>query len=292
MNELPPQIKKRIDRFLPVEKEGITLYPILVDKMEEFTRCRAALEFLHQSLPVAMIQIPLLSAFFQLEIAASAMEQESGETIKITLFSDAVYLLTLSLRLGLDMDRDRVLGERVLVVTDRENPTVLTEVDFITDKGEIIKITPGQFGRFKPIIAAQNGVELQPEDANPELVEAERAILAARAPKLNIDPAVRVSWVAAHSHADEETIYSWPILKFERRCEVLKRTLDYLIYGIGQASGMVTFKDGNPVPSPFFGKVQDSVAMRPLSDLANPGAEHSVRDGFSEQANKGAVRPK
>ena len=290
MNELPPHIQKRIDRFLPVEKEGITLYPILVDKLEEFTRCRAALEFLHQSLPVAMIQIPLLSAFFQLEIAASALEQEGGEAIKISLFSDAIYLLSLSLRLGLNEERDEVLGRRVLVATDRENPTILREVDFITDDGEIIKISPGQYGRFKPIIAAQNGVELQPEDANPELVEAERAILAAKAPKLVYDNAVRISWVAAHTHADEEQIYNWPILKFERRCEVLKRSMDYLIYGFGQAAGMVTYKDGNPVPSPIFGKIAESAAMRSLSEFDNPGATKSVREGFSAQ-NKGAARP-
>ena len=282
MTELPADIKKRIDRFQPIETSGVTLYPILVDDMEEFLRCRAALEFLHQSLPVALMQIPLLTAFFQIEIATSssapsAAEQGGEREIKpITFFSDAMVLLCRALRLGHGLTRDQLLEQRVLVLTDTENPTLLREVRFITDEAEVISIRPATWKKLREIIAAQNGVQLEADDANPELVYAERALLAAKAPKIRFDLANKISWVAAMSHADEIEIYDWPILKFERRADVIKRTLDYLMFGIGQSSGMVSFKDGNPVPSPYYEKITDSAAMQPLGEFASGAAQQAV----------------
>ena len=240
MTELPADIKKRIDKFQPIETNGVTLYPILVDDLEEFQRCRAALEFLHQSLPVALMQIPLLTAFFQIEIATSSSApsaaDQGGEVKPITFFSDAMVLLCLALRLGHGLTREQLLEQRVLVLTDTENPTLLREVRFITDEARVISIRPATWKKLREIIAAQNGVQLEADDANPELVYAERALLAAKAPKIQFNLANKISWVAAMSHADEIEIYDWPILKFERRADVIKRTLDYLMFGIGQSS--------------------------------------------------------
>ena len=94
MTQLPTKIKKRIDRFLPIETEGLTLYPITVEYWEEFRRCIPALEFMRQSLPVALLQIPLLDAFWQLEIANAA--SQDGGSGGAEPFSDICCVLCLA----------------------------------------------------------------------------------------------------------------------------------------------------------------------------------------------------
>ena len=277
MTELPALIKKRIDRYLPIQTEGLTLYPIVVDHMEDFNRCRAALEFMQQSLPVAMQRIPLLTAFYQIELATSALEQD-GEGKAATLFSDALVLLCLALRLGEGLEREQLL-ERVLVITERENPANLLEIRLITDDGSVVVISAAKFIRLRRIIAEQNGAKIPSEDANPEIINAEREIAATKAAKIIFNHANKVAWVAALSHADEQEIYKWPILMFERRAEVLKRTLDYLTVGIGQASGMVSYKDGNPVPSPYYEREHEVLPTQDISTFAAGAAQKAVMDG-------------
>ena len=192
-------------------------------------------------------------------------------------------LLCLALRLGRGKTRDELLSTRVLVITEKDNPTVLREVRFVLDDASVASIKPSTWKKLREIIAAQNGVELEPDDANPELVYAERALLAAKAPKIKFDLSNKIAWVAALSHADETEIYEWPILKFERRADVMKRTLDYLMFGIGQSSGMVSFKDGNPVPSPYYAKITDSYAMRPIEEFGAGAAKRAVENSNTKQ---------
>ena len=150
MTELPADIKKCIDRYQPIQACGATLYPVLVDDMEEFLRCRPALEFLHQSLPVAMMQIPLLTALFQIEIASASVQETGGLDIKpITFFSDAMVLLCLALRLGRGWTREELLAKRVLVLTDKDNPTLLREVRFVLDDASIVSFKASAWKKWK-----------------------------------------------------------------------------------------------------------------------------------------------
>ena len=56
--------------------------------------------------------------------------------------------------------------------------------------------------------------------------------------------------------SSEEEIDEWPILKFQRRSESYQRILSYVICGVGECSG-TTWKDGNPTPHPFFGRLKN-----------------------------------
>ena len=205
MNELPTKYKKQIQKFLPIETEGITLYPVTVEYWEEFRACVPALEFMRQSLPVALLQIPLLDALNQLEIVNSSAEKETG--FKFTLFSDTCYALCLALRLGIGMERDKVLEKRVRLLPDKDHPENIERIFFIADDGDIYTITPRQYERLRPIIAAQNGVKIPSEDENPELVYADKILRQKKAPNLEEDFAKMVSWCAVLSHAEEEAIY-------------------------------------------------------------------------------------
>lgn len=285
MNELPTRIKKQTAKFLPIETEGITLYPVTVDDLEEFRPCVPALEFMRQSLPVALLQMPLLNAFYQLEMISS--ERREADRKAVSLFSDTLYALCLALRLGRCMDRNEVLATRVRLLPEKDHPENIERIFFIADDGDIYTITPRQYERIRPVLCAQNGVKLYAENENPELIYAERVLRAAKAPKLEDDPAKMVAWCAALCHAEESEIYGWPLLKFLNRCEVLQRSMDYVIFGIGAASGFVKYENGSPVPSPIFAK-KESTADRLLTE-GSAAADAAVRSGMenarSDQTN-------
>ena len=166
---------------------------------------------------------------------------------------------------------------------DQKTGKKLQSLIVITDGGKPIEISPAKFGRLRPVIAAQNGIEIPPLDANPELVEADRAVRMMNAPKLEMVLEDKVSFVALASGADENEIYDWPILKFNRRSIAAERVLSYLIYGIGENSGMVKYKNGNPCPSPYFRRKQQSLGMMALSEFRR-GAEQEINK--AHQTNK------
>lgn len=271
---LPVHIKRAVDRFQPITIEGVTVYPIIVDEIEEYGYTKPALEFMQQCLPVALMQIPILTAFYQLELASRAVENQEMQCID--LFTQSVYALLLALRLGRGLEKNKRIAERVVYEHDENDPLQLTRLLLVDDEGKIIEITPRLFQRLRPIIAAQNGLEIPPENANPDIVLAERSILADKAPKMNREFGKMIAWVSAKCGVEETDVYQWPILRFYRRAEVLQRELDYLIYGIGQAGGMVTYKDGNPCPSPYFEKITDAVQAKTLKDIGNGAAEKAV----------------
>lgn len=269
--DLSVYIKRQADRYRPITAEGVTLYPITVEELEIFNSVRPALEFMHQILPVDLMMKPLLTALYQLEL--SIQIQDDG--VKFDLFTKTVLLLSLALRLG----QGRPEEERIamcLVEFAPDNPLELVALRFQREDGGEIVITPAAYEKIRPIIAAQNGAEIQPLDANPQIILAERQILADRNPDLKRELANKVAWVAAKSSTEEESIYKWPILKFERRATVMQMELNYLIYGIAQSSGMVKFENGNPCPSPYFEREIDALPAKMLSSIGNGAAQKAV----------------
>lgn len=269
--DLSAYIRRRADRYLPIEEAGVTLYPILVADLELFESTRPALEFMHQILPVEMMQIPLLTALYQLEMSFQIQGKKEFD-----LFTKSVLLLTLALRLGPDDEEESVRIARCRVEFNEKNPFELTCLRFRRDEGGEILITPQAYEKIRHIIAAQNGAEIQPYDANPKLIIAERQILAERMPDLKRDPAKKIAWVAAKSGVDDETVFGWPILKFERRAEVLQLEINYLIYGVASTVGLVKFENGNPCPSPYFARDLDALPAKMLSSIGNGAAEKAV----------------
>ena len=279
MNDLSPEIMRQIDRYRPVTMEGITMYPVTVDEYEAFMACAPALGFMQQSLPVAMLSIPLLTAFLRMEDEwRQASQQSTDITSEVktgaALFSASMIALLLALRLG-EGEPMAMRLERVGIVFDRKKRDKLKMIVLRGNSGEAIEISPAKFAKLRPVIAAQNGIEIQPLDANPELVEADRAVRLANAPDLEINLFDRISFVCNETGKDEEEIYQWPILKFNRRAAVAERKLHYLVYGIGEASGMVKYKGGNPCPSPIFAKTQKSLGMIALDNFRR-GADQEI----------------
>lgn len=249
MQDLSPEMAKAVRRFEPIETEGLTLYPICVKDIDRFTVARPAIEFMQQSLPVALLSKPLLQAYYTLELDAAANGQPGGG-----LFYKSILFLLLALRAG-DGLPDEQRMELVNFELKENDPTRLKSV-LIFVNGEVKRITPMQFQRLRPILAAQNGIELLSENANPELVQAERDLAEMNAPKLQYRAETLKATVASFSGADESEMEDWPILKLLLRRDAVQRLVGYIVCSVAEAQG-AKWKHGNPYPSPLYDREID-----------------------------------
>ena len=276
MSDIPTKYLKQIRRYEPVDTEGFRLCPVLVNEYEEYLLARPAIEFMHQSLPRVMLNMPILQAYYLLDI-----QSINDEQIPTGLMQRSVLFLSLSLRIGQGLPvekRINLFRPKVDAKTGR-----LKSLLFTPDGEEICEITPAMFQRMRPIIAAQNGIEIPEEDANPALVLAEQERIRQNAPELDASPESLIATVAALSGADEKDIYDWPIAKLQSRQRALNRVLDYIICGVREAQG-TKWKKGNPVPSPFFDRAKtESAAKVALEDFAGGAAVETVRNGVENQ---------
>lgn len=272
MTEIPAQYRMAVDTYQSVNFEGIMLYPIKVRDYEAFSNARPAIDFLQQSLPVRYLSIPLLSAFYAMDIENLRQGKASdGNFLRAMLF------LVLSLRFRPELPTQERLREFLSgVYSSADNPTVLKRIEFQQD-GETKEITPIMFSRMRPVLAAQNGIELISTDANPELIEAERDLAELNGPEIDYNLQALLSFVSALSHAEESEIYDWPILKLNRRRDSYERVLQFLLCGLASANG-AQFKGGNPVPSPIYArKEQTSNALIDM-DAFTRGQKVSVSE--------------
>lgn len=250
MNDIPLKYMEAVRCYQVVDFEGIKLHPIKVRDYRDFQNARPAIDFLQQSLPVRYLSIPLLSAYYLMDYDA----MENGEQSP-GLFARTLQFLALSLDYEPDLPmQERVGGLARGIYVSTDDRSKLTAVAFQQD-GEEKKITPALFQRMRPVLAAQNGVELESEDANPELVEAERDLAALRNEGVDFDIRHLISSVSAISGTDESEMMDWPVLKLMNRADAFERMLSYLVCGFGAMSG-AQFKGGNPVPSPFYPKTK------------------------------------
>lgn len=249
MQELPLHIKKSIGKYEPIEAEGLLLYPVRVENYNEFLIARQSLEFMQQSLPRWLINMPLLDAYFKIDTG-----QVEGMP-PTNLFGSALLMLSLALRLSPEGTAEE-MANRFKIVVDPQDPSRLKYLKFVQNGEEVKQITPIQFQRLRPILAAQNGITLVSDDANPELIQAERDLADKKAPKLNINIEALVSAAALITGKEEADIYEWAILKLNNRLASAKKVMDYMICGIGESGG-TKWKGGNPCPNPWFDRITE-----------------------------------
>lgn len=268
MSRVPDKIKAAIDVYQPIVVDGLTFHPIKVKDYAAFLSASPAIGFMQQSLPVAMLRMPLLEAYFRMDMA----EDGEGGT---NLFYRAVLFLALAMRIreGKGVE-DRTSAFVPIVYKD--DPLRLKCIRFTVDGEEVREITPAQFQYLRPILAEQNGIEIPPEDANPELVRAEREIAEASSAKLNINAADKISFVAAMSHVDESEIYEWPVLKMERRERTWSHVMRFFLCGTAEAQ-CGTWKGGNPYPHPYYERTErGGGALRRMDDVLPGEAKNAV----------------
>lgn len=277
------EIQKSIRKYEPIEIDGLTLYPITVDRYEEFLFARRSLDFLQQSLPVNLMSVPLLDAYYRMDIQAV----ENGEPGS-GLFTAAIMLLGLALRLTPNGDAEQILNS-FQIVADRNDTSRLKCLRFTLNGEEIHQITPVQFTRLRPILAAQNGVELESTDANPELIEADHDLAVKNAPDLEMSVEAMVNAAALLTGKDEGEIMDWAILKLENRLSSAKKFFDYMICGIGAAQG-TSWTGGNPSPHPWFErKKEKDGGLISVEKFANGQGLQAIRNAEMQNNNNNQI---
>lgn len=261
----------RIARYESIEAERLVWHPIQVKEYEAFLVARPGLEVMQQALPLPLVSLPLLSALYKIEFDNMIVGRETEG-----MFWRCCLFLALSLRLGEGLG----MVERMTMLRPEahpDDPSRLMGLRFTLPDGGEGALTPIQFARLRPLLAAQNGIRLESDSANPELVQAERDLAMQNAPALDVGIEHMICSVAALSRTEEAEIYEWPILKLERRAASLKRAMDYMTHSIAQMSG-TTWKGGNPCPSPWFDRTKegDSAALTPVEGFAGGGAVRAI----------------
>lgn len=275
MSDIPTKYLKQIRRYEPVEAEGLTFYPILVEEYEEFSQARSAIEFMHQKLPLSLINMPILKAYYLMDT-----QSIRDDKLPTGLMPRSVLFLALALRIGQGLPAEKRIGLFRPRVSEKGE---LKSILFSPDGEEICEITPAMFQRLRPILAAQNGLQIPEEDANPELVATEEELAKKNAPELEMKLESLVSSVAALSGVDESEIYEWPVAKLQNRQRALHRAIDYIICGMGETQG-TKWKKGNPCPHPFFDKRKTgSAAKVALEEFAGGAALGTVSEEIERQ---------
>lgn len=267
--EIPYAIQQQIDTFQPVEYEGLTLHPIKVKRLGAFSACSHVLAFAQRRLPVALWSKPLLAAFYELDCQALANgEAPSG------LFSATAAVLHMAVFPS--EEYETVLRNGKLdILTDANDPTKLRGLRFTVD-GKQIDLTPAKYAMVRQILAAQNGIKVPPDGANPELLDAEAESFAEGAKGLDISHNHIVTAVSALERVSEREIMEWPILRLDRHAEAHRRILDYILFGFAATQGAFR-NSGNPVPHPWFPKTDtDSGALISASGYLGGAAKTAI----------------
>jgi len=259
-----------IRRGEPIRECGLDLYPITMDHYEDFIQCKDALTLRLSSLPVRYVSLDYLSAIFAMEldaIRAGASGSGSGG-----FFFRLMRLWGLSLRIEMSAE---LLNDCIFYRASKDG-SVSIEYMELTQTGadgnpNTAKITPFQFSTLlRPLIAAQNQIELPDESENAELVDAyeKKKEIQSRGVALKTDLDDLVSSVALHSGVSDAEIMDWNVRDFENRRRAIERDKNFMLFKQAEMSGMVTFKNGNPYPSWCFDSANETLGTMEYSELA------------------------
>lgn len=259
-----------IRRGEPIRECGVDLYPITMDHYEDFIQCKDALCLRLSSLPVRYVSLDYLSAVFALELDALSEGKEPSMATG-GLFFRLMRLFGLSLRIEMTAEK---LNECIFYRASEGNISI--EYMELTQTGadgnpNTVRITPFQFSSIlRPLIAAQNQIELPDESENAELVDAyqKKKQIQDRGVALKTDLDDLVSSVAYHSGVSDAEIMDWNVRDFENRRRAIERDKRYMLYAQAEMSGMVTFKNGNPYPSWCFDALDDTLGTMEYAELA------------------------
>lgn len=252
------EVRRTALKCEPIQFEGLYFYPITVEHYDVFLACESALTVRLSMLPAIYAAKNYAQAIFSMQLDAMMQGGNEGQAGYWTRF---MQLLVLSLKI-----EPEAVGRSIQMLVDKNSPTTLKALvitQTTEDEGErLVRISPSQIGQIRELIALMNGRELPDEADNAELIQAEQDVQDLnRAFELDVNMDDLKASIAASQHIRMKELDSWTILEFDLIKNAIDREKHFMVYGIGEASGMVKFKNGNPVPSPFFNKKKENIGI-------------------------------
>ena len=260
-----PIIAEAIENDEPVTIDGFTLYPIQVRQYRQFSAVQSSLLIRQGSLPVEYAARSYLGALHALDFDAY---KENGQALG--LINGILTILALAMRYPVSA----VVRQTTIQVRDDERELVGMQIQ----TGDMtLPLTPAVFDRLRPVIAAQNGLELPDETENADLVEAEHDIAAQNAGSLNIDFNALLASVARDQRCRRSELLDYTIREFFALRDAIQRDKMFTLYKMAELNG-TKFTKGNPWPSWCYdSKAQTNALISMAQFMAGPGSAANMK---------------
>ena len=255
-----------IDNDEPITIDGFQLYPIYVRDFRRFEAAKPSLLIRQGSLPVKYAVKRYLSALFEMDRDAY---DETGQPLGF--INGAITILALALRLPVDV----VI--RAAQIKISEETDEFYSLEFTVGDSQY-RVTPELFDRLRPIMAAQNGLELPDETENVDLVEAEADIAAKNASNVDVNFETLLASVARDQRCRRADLMDYTIREFTGLKEAIERDKMFTILQAAELSGNVKFTKGNPCPSWCYDRKEKASSLISMRDfMAGPGSVANMR---------------
>lgn len=266
MEQIPANIREAVENDEPISINGFTLFPIQMREYRQFEAAKFALLLRQGSLPVKYAVLPYLQALYAMDYDAV---KETGQPMGFT--AGLLTMLALSMR----FPADALLKQAGMEYSDEEQRLVAA-VRFRAGEN-ILRLTPADFDRIRPVIAAQNGLELPDEAENADLVEADNDIAARGSVSVKADYRTLMASVARDQRCRVRDLMDYTIREFTDLKNAIEREKNYTLCKMAEYSG-VTFKGGNPCPSWCYDAAEKGTSLISMSTfMAGPGSAAAMK---------------
>lgn len=258
-------IRQAAKNGTPIRYRSLLIYPLQMKQYELLCACESALKIRLSMLPAALACRSYADMLYQVCIKGEDIVSNGKVVASVDDFSRFIALLEASLRLS---PEERLEAFRPVVDTNTNSLVALFTRQFTEENGEAFEnLTVADLSQIRQIIAELNGRTLPDESENAELAEADEEIRTQNGQSLDVNIDSLKASVARDQRVRIKEIEEWTIYEFELCRAAIDRQTRFLVYGIGEASGMVKFQKGNPFPSLFFDRPAESMAVVPVSEL-------------------------
>jgi len=254
--------QQKIKRYLPIDLNGLTFYPITVENYQSYQSAKQVLLMRMSALPVKYAVKTYLEALWLLDIDNYEKTGSFAGYI-----GSIIRLLRLALRLG---------ANEIDIVTDTETGRDLKALQ-ITQNGKTVTLKPIEFMAIRQLLAEQNGDELPDEADNLDIVQSEAIIAELNAKNLDYDIENQIMAVAVEMKMRKAEIYEWTIKEYTDVVSAITLSKQHLICGIGEMSG-ASWKGGNPAPSWCFPMKKDGNHLISMDSFQREHGDIQISD--------------
>lgn len=249
----------------PIRFRSLYIYPLTVKDYELLWGCESALTIRLSSLPASYAIMSYPEALFAIAVDGKNVVANGDVVARADDWIRFLSLMCASLHMPLQYmkqfisfsvdTRDKRRLNSVIIRQQAENEEIVEALSV----ADLIEI--------RAIIAGINGRRLPDESENAELSKADEDIKSSGGTKLDINIDSLLASVARDQGVRLKDLDGWTIFEFELIRSAIERERRFMVFGIGENSGMVKFPKGNPFPSIFFDKPAESSAVISASGL-------------------------
>lgn len=252
----------------PIKYGKLYVYPMTVADYETLWDCESALTIRLSALPVIYAIKPYAEALFDIAIHGENVYSNGGDVVaRADDWFRFMSLVCISLHIPVSAIKNMI---QIHIDNPQTNRLTSITVRQFVDNEEIVQsLSVQDLGNLRSVIASLNGRKLPDESENAELAQAEQDIASANGSKLDVNLDSLLATVARDQHKRIKDLDDWTIYEFELCRAAIERERRFTVYGIGEASGMVKFSNGNPFPSIFYDKPSGASAVISAQELTS-----------------------